>query len=118
MPTTATSPAGITLIQRSNTIRMASVASETATVGSEVWPKLDQRPTQPIELDVRRGHAEHAADLAGGHLDSDTDQKSGQYRARDEIGEKAEPDHSRRQDKHARDERAQAGQREPLRRVW
>jgi hypothetical protein len=57
-PTTATSPPGIALTQRSNTISTASTDPETSAVGHDAWPRWPKVLKNSIRLLLKNGTPE------------------------------------------------------------
>ena len=104
-PTTATRPPGIALIQRPKTIRIASTASETASVAPDVWPSSFSVSQNLIDRAARRGRATRSATGRRAcpptcpmrDLDPDAGQEADENGARDEVGEEAEPREAREQ---------------------
>ena len=117
-PTTAISAPGIFLFDRSaaddrrdhrrgDEDRRAARVRDVPEGGEEL----------PDRAAVAVGDAEHPGDLAHRHLDADTGQEADQHRAREEVGEEAEPQQPRQEEEPGGDQREHPGERDVLRRA-
>ena len=124
IPTTATRPPGITLIQRPKTIRIASTATETSAVCHAPSPMCvsvrTNLRTLPLKAWLRRsgaGTPSMPADLPDRDLHADAREEPDQHGAREEVGEEPEPGDPCEQHQPADEQRADARQPDPLRGV-